>query len=331
MDSTGLSRRGLFAAGASIMIPSPRAQDDAAAIIKALDTALPLMPMQPVAVSSRQIADLHRRARKLLLAGGLNTAQRRDAQTIAARIATINGELAGLAGHVDRAALSFAGAARITTLIDNPETVGMLARLRADSLIEAGRYADAVPVLERGLRDCPWGPLAAALQARLAHATAGVPGTDPGYVHRLAVLGVTMTLDLPDEQQQSLGLAYGGYHVADAADRAHSAMCLLGRVTLADQFAEESVPEFEKRGMIGFAAYSRLERAIAVLRSQGRMGIDESCALAAEAASIAPHRRTGELMTMARRWVDVAQPHGTVKVVQRTGHTMRLWRSGLLT
>jgi hypothetical protein len=290
--------------------------------------ALAALPRVKVGASSRAVAAVHHGLLDLADGAKLGPAQRAAAASLTARVTTARSDVARLAGHGDSADAVAAAAARMVGAADDPVAAGTLAAVRAVTAIEADRADRAAAHVDEGLAVCPSGPRVVSLTALRAHVL-GLSGAAPRDVEAAAEAAVDAAADLrPDERGTVVGLSFDTYHPIRAADRAHSALLAAGLIAESEPYAALILPGFDAMGLPGFASHARFERALALVRVNGAAGVEESCALVAEAVGISADRRTGALLDLAGGWLAAVRPFWKGAEVAETAQAVRLWRAG---
>ncbi len=248
---------------------------------------------------------------------------------LAARIAVTRSDLAAMAGDLHTAQRVADSAYRMAVASRDRNMIGSARRKQAAIAMETGRPDEALTLLADGLRRCPGGPVAAALLARQAQASA-LAGLHPDIIERQADNALATAADLSAAEQGLPGLFFTSYHPADANDRALTANALVGRIHRAEDLYRWCVPVFDSIGMPGWSSGARFTLATALVTSGARLDLERSAELVEDAVTVSLHRCTGALSAKADRWVGAVRPHAAGTRTVDTISRVRAWQRGEL-
>src|SRR5262249_19009778 len=154
-------------------------------------------------------------------------------------------------------------------------------------------------------------------EARALAALGDVRGTARA-LHAAYDLGDTV----PADRWCRPGPSFDGFHPVEVAYNATTALCLLGRPNAAQEHAELALPQLDRMDAAGFRSVIRFDLALALAR-QGRLELDQVCALATEAIKISRGRAVASVSGRADQLLAIIWQHNDVWEVRELAALVR--------
>ncbi|MFC0504968.1 helix-turn-helix domain-containing protein [Micromonospora costi] len=239
-----------------------------------------------------------------LMAGRQHPPQRARLYVAAAHL---SGLLGALALDLGAFAVAHAYAAEAFDLADAAQRPDVQAWARAtQSLVAfyAGEYHDALAFAQDGLRRAGNSPHRLRLtingQARALARLGDRYGVDSAVDRAF-----TLVAEQPSDAQVSESLTFGPYCHARTAANAATAYLAIGHKTEVTDYLAVAIAAFDKAGLAGPQALSRLDLATAQLHAGEP---EQAAALAMEALALTADQRYESVHQRARRFLATAQP-----------------------
>jgi DNA-binding XRE family transcriptional regulator len=267
-------------------------------LISANETELP-------ALLAPQVRGLRRHVDELMK-GHQHPPQRARLYEVAVYLSGLLGALALDMGHQRSAGEYGLEAYELAGAVGQPQ---LLAWARATQSLIAyygGRYHDALTFARDGQRWAGGGPQSVRLaingEARALARMGDVYGVDKAVDQAFTTLAAA-----PTAVSVSPSLAIGGYCPARTAANAATAYLAFGAHGRVVEYAAQALVEFDRAGLRGPQALSRLDLATAALMSD-KPEVEHGCALAKQALSVAADHHFESVNQRAQEFLAAVQP-----------------------
>ncbi|MFC3499843.1 helix-turn-helix domain-containing protein [Micromonospora krabiensis] len=239
-----------------------------------------------------------------LMAGHQHPPQRARLYVAAAHLSGLLGALALDLGAFAVAHAYTAEAFDLADAAQEPDVQGWARATQSLVAFYAGRYHDALAFAQDGLRRAGDSPHRVRLmingQARALARLGDRYGVDSAIDRAF-----TLVDEQPSDAQVSESLTFGSYCHARTAANAATAYLAIGRGTEVTEHLAVAITAFDRAGLAGPQALSRLDLATAHLHADDP---DQAAALAMEALALTADQRYESVHQRARQFIANAKP-----------------------
>ncbi|OHV49533.1 hypothetical protein CcI156_02300 [Frankia sp. CcI156] len=275
-------------------------------------------PAHILAQTERLRRGLERLSRRSIPAGD---AHRRD--VLRGRVAVLGADAAFKLGDIETARSLTSLGFQAGRSVGEGALRGSAREVAAVNEFYAGRPDEALRLARDGLTHVSGGAVRARLVCQEARALAALGD----------VRGAAQALDraydladaIPADQWGRPGPSFDQFNPVEVPYNATTALCLLGRPQAAQEHADLALPKLDGMNAPGFRSVIRLDLALALAR-QGRLELDQVCALATEAIQISWGRTVASVSGRADQLLAATRPHSEVRQVRDLAVLIREWQ-----
>jgi transcriptional regulator with XRE-family HTH domain len=282
--------------------------------------AIEINESQPPAVLAPQVRGLRRHVGELLH-GRQHPPQRSRLYTVAAYLSGLLGALALDLGQQRSAAEYGLEAYELANALDLPDLRAWARATQSLIAYYAGEYHDALAFAQDGQRWAAGGPQSVRLaingEARALAKLGDVYGVDEAVDRAFTLLARS-----PATHCVSPSLAIEAYCPARTAANAATAYLATGAPDRVQEYATHALTEFDRAGLHGPQALSRLDLATAALLGNNPEP-EHGCALVKQAMTVAADERFESVNRRAQDFLAVARPWRAEQAVREVADLVR--------